>query len=95
MASRKGPVALIVAGALLALGPVWGLIGTVLGMVRAFGTLAQSTPTTPERLASDISLSLWATVAGLAVTPLGLGCLIGGIVWLVRLKRTSEGNTSH
>lgn len=90
MKSKKGPISLIVVGALLTLGPLWGLLGTVFGMIRAFGTIAQTGPATPEHLASDISVSLWSTVAGLAIAPIGLAALIGGIVWLVRMKRRDK-----
>jgi len=44
MKSRKGPISLILIGSLLVLGPLWGVMGTVIGMIRAFGDLAQSAP---------------------------------------------------
>ncbi|MFA7159456.1 MAG: MotA/TolQ/ExbB proton channel family protein [Kiritimatiellia bacterium] len=90
MKSKKGPISLIVVGSLLALGPLWGVLGTVIGMLRAFGTLNNSGPATSERLASDISVSLWSTMAGLLMSPIGVAVLIGGIVWLIRMNRREK-----
>jgi flagellar motor component MotA len=87
MKSRKRPISLIVIGSLLVLGPLWGVMGTVVGMIRAFGDLAQSVPASPEQLASDISASLWSTVAGFVMVPIGLALLIGGILWLVKINK--------
>lgn len=92
MRSKKGPISLIVIGSLLTLGPLWGVMGTVIGMIRAFGTLNKTGPATPEHLASDISLSLWSTAAGILVSPIGLALLIGGIIWLVRVKRKQQAS---
>ena len=91
--TQRGPISLIVVGSLLALGPLWGLLGTVIGMIRAFDTIAKADAGTPERLASTISTSLWSTLAGLLVSPIGVALLAVGIVWLVRLR--SQGEASN
>ena len=94
MSSKKAPVALIVLGSLLALGPLWGLAGTVLGMGRAFANLGASGPASPEPLAADIGLALWATMAGIIASPIGLALMAGGIVWLVRATPRPEETES-
>jgi len=87
--SKKGPITLIVIGSLLASGPVWGLLGTVVGMILAFRVLGQSSGATPGQLAAKISGSLSATVIGLSVSPLGVAMLAGGIIWLIRIEKSA------
>ena len=49
--------------------PMLGLLGTVTGMVSAFGSLATASgPTKDKLLAMAISTALWTTVAGLLVS---------------------------
>lgn len=51
------------------IGPMLGLLGTVTGMVSAFGSLAQASGATKDRLlALGISGALWTTVAGLLIS---------------------------
>lgn len=88
MKSRKGPVALIVIGVLLALGPLWGLLGTMIEMMRSFNTVAGSDAGASN---PDISTTLWITWAGLIMSPVGLALLIGGIVWIFRIKKAEKG----
>ena len=47
--------------------PMLGLLGTVLGMMAAFGKLAASANVKPDQLASDISFALITTAIGLAI----------------------------
>jgi biopolymer transport protein ExbB/TolQ len=47
--------------------PMLGLLGTVLGMMGAFGKLAGSKSVQPEDLAGDISVALITTAIGLAI----------------------------
>jgi biopolymer transport protein ExbB/TolQ len=47
--------------------PMIGLLGTVVGMMGAFGTLAASEKAEPTALASDIMLALITTACGLAI----------------------------
>jgi biopolymer transport protein ExbB/TolQ len=47
--------------------PMLGLMGTVLGMMAAFGKLASSQNVKPDQLASDISFALITTAIGLAI----------------------------
>lgn len=66
-------------GLALFAGPVLGMIGTVIGMVRAFSTLAENSDATSEALASDISVALISMMIGI-----GLG-FVGLILILVAL----------
>lgn len=53
------------------MGPLLGLLGTVASMIGAFGRIGGSEKVNPTALASDISLALWATGAGLLIaTPM-------------------------
>jgi len=56
-----------------------GLVGTVIGMLRGFAELAKNNEAQHEALASDISLALYATAGGMALS------LIGAILLLVAL----------
>jgi biopolymer transport protein ExbB len=56
------------------LGPLMGLLGTVLGMIRAFSEMqAAHGAYKPENLAGGISLALVNTFLGLAVAIVSLG----------------------
>lgn len=57
--------------------PMLGLLGTVLGMMGAFGKLASADNVKPENLAGDIMLALLTTAVGLVVAiPLILGLTV-------------------
>jgi biopolymer transport protein ExbB len=64
-------ITMLVFGIILALGPIWGLLGTVLGMINAFGRLAESEAEVTA-LSNDISLALYTTVAGYIALPIGI-----------------------
>jgi biopolymer transport protein ExbB len=49
------------------MGPLLGLLGTVASMIAAFSRIGGSEQVSPRTLASDISLALWATGAGLLI----------------------------
>jgi biopolymer transport protein ExbB len=66
MENRLASIATIVR-----MGPLLGLLGTVASMIGAFGRIGGSEKVDPRALASDISLALWATGAGLLIaTPM-------------------------
>ncbi len=54
-------------GVALFTGPIWGLLGTVVGMIRAFDALAEDNAATPETLSQHISVALATTAVGIAV----------------------------
>lgn len=56
--------------------PMFGLIGTVVGMVGAFGALSKSGEADPEALAGNISISLLTTMWGLVFSTIALLVLI-------------------
>jgi biopolymer transport protein ExbB/TolQ len=76
----------LVVGIILALGPIWGMIGTVVGMLLAFGNLGQPQPQA-EALASNISLALYATAAGWIACPIGIVTII---VSAIKLGKTGK-----
>jgi len=59
-------------GIALQLGTVVGLIGTIIGMVRAFSRLAESETAQTAALAYDISIALYTTAAGSVVALVGI-----------------------
>lgn len=69
-------------GIALQLGMVVGLIGTIIGMVRAIGRLVESETAQSAALANDISIALYTTAAGSVVA------LVGIILILVALFGT-------
>lgn len=77
----------LVAGIILALGPIWGVIGTVVGMILAFGNLGQPQPQA-EALASNISLALYATAAGWIACPIGIVITIVSAIKLGKAGKT-------
>ena len=48
--------------------PMLGLLGTVVGMVQAFGTLESAKADKDKMLAGAISVALWTTVSGLIIS---------------------------
>ena len=66
-------------GVILQPGTVVGLVGTLIGMLRALRKLAQGDPAQTEALATDISTALYATVVGSTLA------LIGTVLILVAL----------
>ena len=81
-------------GTIVKTAPMLGLLGTVTGMIGAFGKIAdsQSAGTDPSGLAADISFALFTTAAGLAVAiPL---VLLGAAV-RVRMGRLEDSVQEH
>ena len=82
-------ITMLVVGIILMLGPIWGLLGTVVGMNNAFGHVAES-EVGVTALANDISLALYTTVAGYIALPIGLVLVVVGIIKLVKGKKEDE-----
>ena len=83
---RKLLIGGIVIGVILASGPLWGLLGTIVGVRRSFSRIDES-PLDPEGLASDVRLAVWSTWIGLAAAALGAPTFV---VCLVALLKGSE-----
>lgn len=64
--------ALAIAGAFLQCGPLLGIAGTVLGMVGAFHNLGDTGISDPKLLSASVSVTLTATVIGMAAGALGM-----------------------
>lgn len=75
--------ALAIWGSILQLGPIAGLIGTIVGMMRAFSVLSAGGPDKDQALAESISFALWTTIAGMGISFIGL------ILLLIALTSTS------
>ena len=71
---RKRGRMLAIWGLVFLAGTLVGLVMTVISMVNAFGTLAESGQADPTQLAGDISASLVATLIGSCVA------LVGGVL---------------
>jgi len=84
---RKLTITGIVIGAILALGPFWGMIATVFGMQRAFETLGGPGISDPRELSSNIHAVLLIPVLSFIACPVGLGVLIFCIIKLQTLRR--------
>ena len=86
-AKRRLLIAGIVMGALLTLAPVFGLLGTVFGMMRAFDTLGNQGVADPQALSASIGDTLISTVAVLFLRPVGIVLLTLSLVCFFRLRR--------
>lgn len=76
---------LAVIGCILLAGPLFGLAGTIVGMIRAFSKLEVSGHADPNVLAGDISMALLTTLYGLAFGLLGVA-----LVSLVLFRRINR-----
>ncbi len=77
----------IVVGGILSLGPLWGFLLTVFGMMHAFKTLGGAGISDPKQLSDSIGQSLAGAAIGLFATPVGLVLLIGCIIALVKMQK--------
>lgn len=74
--------------------PMLGLLGTVIGMIAAFGKIAaaQQTGTDPSALANDISFALFTTAAGLTIA---IPLVMAGAMIHVRIGRLQDSVQQH
>jgi biopolymer transport protein ExbB/TolQ len=80
-------IAGIVVGSILALGPVWGAIGTAVGMMHAFNTLGGAGISDPRALSADIGHTLTASAIGMIACPVGIILLTICLISRARSKR--------
>jgi len=85
----------LVVGIILALGPIWGMVGTVVGMVMAFGHIQQGGTAEPEVLANDMGIALITTAAGWIVCPIGIVIIIVSAIKLGKSKTEPGGIPNH
>ncbi len=72
-------------------GPLWGLFGTVLGMMAAFGEIGSGAKVEAHTIADRIAVALICTAMGLA-TALPYGYLLAGIN--IKVRSLQDGLTS-
>lgn len=87
---RTALAGLLVLGILLTLGPMWGLLCTVFGIVATFNEAAHTATIDPATLAREFHFSLYTTVAGLFVCPLGIAMVAISAIRLSKLKQEEE-----
>ncbi len=58
---------LVVLEIIVGIAPLLGLVGTIVGMISAFGNVGQSDLNNAAKLAQDIAYILWATLIGLLI----------------------------
>jgi len=68
--------------------PMIGLIGTVIGMVGAFGTLETSGASDPGELAGDISIALLTTFWGMIFAVLSLIPFVIFLIIFLKRRKT-------
>ena len=86
------PIWLIGLGIFFCTGPLWGLLGTVIGMLRTFNDLTVHGSDDPDQLSTGIDIALQMTAIGIFALLVGIVLLAVGIVWLVRntIKKASN-----
>lgn len=84
---------LLTVGIILALGPIWGILGTIVGMVMAFGHMGEEGMGKPELLANDIGVALYTTAIGFIICPIGIACIIISCIRLNRIKKETQNLT--
>ncbi len=68
-------------------GPLYGLAGTTVGMIRAFRTLDKTGTGDPESLAGDIGLSMQTTAWGLVFSAVAFLILLVALVRFLTLPK--------
>lgn len=88
----RAPVIFVVVGSILSLGIVWGIVGTIIGMMRAFNTMGGdgAKMDNADALASDIGVATISTAIGFLITPVGVVLLAIGIPWMIKQRRAEE-----
>lgn len=90
MKKKTNCTILLVVGIILGLGPLWGLLGTVVGMMMAFNRMGEAGMGNPEALAGDIAISLYTTAIGIIMCPFGAACIIMSVVFKKRLEKETQ-----
>ena len=67
--------------------PVYGLLGTVLGMTDSFNKISEEPNAAPSDLAQGISQSFVFIIAGIAFSGIGLLFALGCTVSLIKIRK--------
>jgi len=87
--------AAVICGLGVVIPPMLGLIGTVIGMVGAFGELSKSGSADPSALAGDISFALLTTLWGLVFSVISLIPFIVFLVLFLKKRRALREIADH
>lgn len=74
-------------GGMLAAGPVWGLLATIIGMARAFTPMGGNIPEAADSITGGVAMAPCGTAAGLAICPLGVAILVFALRRLSTLRQ--------
>ncbi|MEN8260664.1 MAG: hypothetical protein ABFS02_08785 [Pseudomonadota bacterium] len=88
--SDKKPISLLLVGFFCSLGPVWGTLGGIIGLVGAFNSDHPLRKGNDEAMDMDINVSLWTTVVGWLMTPIGIILILVSCIWLMRNRRRRD-----
>ena len=88
-AKRRLLITGIVIGSLFTLSPLFGLLGTVFGMTRAFNTLGSSGVADPQVLSASIGTTLLSTAVGFILFPVGIVIVTLSLIFFLRLRVSS------
>jgi biopolymer transport protein ExbB/TolQ len=91
--SRTAKILMIAGGLLLVLGPAAGLLGTVLGMVRAFDATSEGGAADASEVAAGVNTALLTTAVGLPVGLVGLVLLVVGLIVGLKGQKASNAVT--
>lgn len=86
---RKWLIAGIVIGSILTAAPLLGMVGTAIGMMRAFSALGSTGISDPHALSEAIGTSLLSTATGFFVFPVGVLILTVSLVLFVQLRKAT------
>jgi len=84
----------LVAGCVLGLGPVWGMLGTAVGMSMAFDGLGSGSSEVGV-VAESISLALWTTAVGWIVFPVGVVIIVISIFKMDKLRKEEKNGCRY
>ena len=84
----------LVAGCFLGLGPVWSVLGGVVGMFMTIQDLSRDS-TDVGAFANRISLALWTTAAGWIAFPIGVVIIVISVMKMDKLRKEVENGYKY
>ena len=80
----------LAAGIVLAIGPVWARVGSILAMVGTFSEVLKNETVNPEVLAAPMSFAFYLIIAGDIALPIGIILIV---VTAIRLSKDTQIQT--